>query len=120
MITIDSIHSTKTYGGCLEGVPSIDSLIESAKRKAVKLFGERAFYVIEPTLENGSLPPWQHIVWLTSHEAVNVEDGEEKADGSELVIIYYNNTVQSDHQSYAKIFNENLDEWKGLASNFWY
>lgn len=120
MIKLDSIHSTNTYAGCYEGRPEPQVMLASAKDKAFKLFGKRAIYVVEPEIVDGRLPPCQHILWLTSEKSIPPEDGESVGDGSELLLVYYNNTLQSDHSSFIKIFNNNVEEWNGLANNFWY
>lgn len=40
-IRLDSIHISRTYGGCYEGRPPMDSMIRTAKEYAVKYFGSR-------------------------------------------------------------------------------
>jgi hypothetical protein len=120
MIKLDSIHSTNTYAGCYEGRPSPEELLDNVPREAFKLFGERAIYIVEPVITDGKLPPCRHVLWLHNEKPIPTKDGEEEAHGSELLLVYYNNTLQSDHSMLIKSFNENIEEWNGLAGNFWY
>lgn len=121
MIELDSLHSSKTYGGVYEGCPTPEEMIKSAEKRAERVFGKRKTFVIEPVITDGKLPPCCHILWLSSHTPIPAkEEGEEEGHGSQLVVIYYNNTVQSDHSMIVKTFNENVEEWNNLAENFWY
>lgn len=120
MIKLDSIHSTNTYAGCYEGRPSPEEMLDAAKRNAFELFGDGAIYIVEPAVTDGKLPPCRHILCLTNEKPIPPKDGEVEGHGSELLLVYYNNTLQSDHSMLIKSFNENIEEWNGLARNFWY
>ncbi len=83
LISIDASYSQRTYLGSLEGVPTSSVMIESAKKQAKKMWGERATFVIEPTVKGKHLPRWVHMVWATGPE----KDPENH--GSELVVIWW-------------------------------
>lgn len=83
LLSIDASYSYHTYLGCLEGAPPAQHCIDHAKKKAKELWGERATFVIEPTVKGKMLPTWTHMVWAHGPEK-NPEN-----HGSELVIIWW-------------------------------
>jgi len=83
LLMIDASYSSRTYIGCLEGVPSANKMIEKYKEKAQKLWGERATLLMDPPIKNKMLPKWCHMIWATGP---SLSDDD---DGSELVIIWF-------------------------------
>lgn len=83
LLSIDASYSSRTYIGCLEGIPSAAKMIEKYKEKAKSLWGERATLVMEPAVKGKTLPKWVHMIWAAG-PALNDED-----DGTELVIIWW-------------------------------
>ena len=48
-LTLDSLHTWRTYAGVMEGVPSSKQMIESAKKRVETSYCiGRPIYVIEP------------------------------------------------------------------------
>lgn len=97
---LDSIIITKTYAGCLEGVPSVDSCIQSAKNTSNKMFGDRPIVVLDFETkivgkdfkgnDQFMLPQWQHIAWISSFDPI--KDG----DGSHVVAIWFSDNPSCD------------------------
>lgn len=108
-ITIDSFYVTRTYGGMLEGIPTSDlntTLIESAKKKIAKLWGERKVHVLTPTVkpmprpqgypevafrhgEPEMLPKFQCHAWLDSTALTK------EGHGSQIVLVWWVDQVES-------------------------
>ena len=112
-VTIDSFYVTRTYGGVLEGLPTCDlntTLIESAKKKLVKLWGDgRKIHVLSPTLKSVPQPPgpdfggfyrsgrsepemlpkFQCSAWLDSASI------SKKANGSHVFLIWWTDEVEA-------------------------
>lgn len=122
---IDSLYVTRTYGGCLEGAPPAEAMIESAKNHIQKMWGKRSTLIIEPALKEipvrrspaldefpKMLPQYQHAVWVNSFAPISKD-----ADGSELVIIWWDDNIGSTDNIHSIM--ENV-EWNKHAADFWY
>ncbi len=121
MKVIDHYYSYRTYSGCLEGVPSVESVYSGIKLKAKAMWGVRATHIIEPALkkiranmahhieEIEMLPEWTHIAW------VNGPEKDPENHGSELVLIWF-----SDDPSFnVNDIVESVD-WSAHAEDFQY
>jgi len=117
MKKVDALYISRTYDGSLEGIPSSQIIIKEAKDYAQKLWGTRATVVCSPEAievaysKEEVFPPWQHLIWISDIDPVK----DINADGSELVIIWWD-----------KIFNRDIDyivskiNWKEQAKDFYY
>lgn len=83
LLQLDASYGYRTYAGCLEGIPSANSVIEEAKRTAKDMWGNRATFVIDPTIKGKRLPGWTYMIWAHGP----AKDSE--MDGSELVVIWW-------------------------------
>jgi len=90
-IRLESFHVHRTYAGTLEGRPSTEHSIESAKKRAKRLWGERPTLVIPPTLRTthgrDKLPEWEYHLWLDGPPT------EPQGFGTHLVVIYWSETL---------------------------
>lgn len=118
MKKLDSIHITRTYSGCYEGVPSVESIIESAKANSNKMFGVRPILILDYETklvgknyrgeEQRMLPEWQHIAWISSYTPL--KDG----DGSHLVVIWF-----SENPSCDMVPVIDKIDWEKHAEDWW-
>lgn len=114
---LDSIYITKTYGGCLEGIPSEEETINYAKEKCKKLFYERPIHIVEYEVkkikgirneEKCMLPKYLHIADIISYTPI--KDG----DGSHLAVIWFADDPSCNIEPIiSKI------EWKKFAEDWW-
>ena len=131
-ITIDSFYVTRTYGGMLEGLPTSDintHLVESAKKKIAKLWGDRQTHVVKPTIKpfpmpevpadfirrHGDpemLPKFQCHAWLDS-DALTKE-----GHGSGVVLIWWADETEA--FSIPELVEEALRgiKWESVAEDY--
>ncbi len=119
MKTIDHFYSYRTYSGCLEGYPPLDSVYNSIRNRIKKLWGDRPVHIIEPEIKiipkqhhfgpYDVLPQWTHIVWAHGPE----KDPENH--GSHLVIVWFTNEA-------IVMVDDILDQvdWQAHAEDFQY
>jgi hypothetical protein len=120
-ISIDSICIEGTYAGVLEGLPTPEQIITSAKARAKRLWGERPAFVVPPvtsplrTSREGEArercPPWCVLAWL---RAPALKDG----DGSELVVIWFQDTPGFEIPG-AILADLSCDSWEKHAKDWW-
>jgi hypothetical protein len=108
LLMIDASYSYRTYGGCLEGAPSVAVMMTAAKNRAEELWGKRASLVIDPTIKGKMLPPWTHMIWAHGPEK------DPDNHGSELVIIWWSE-MQPDTDRVLQAV-----DWEKHASDFQY
>ena len=94
MKSISHFYSYRTYSGCLEGVPPLESTYNSIRNQAKKLWGMAIpIYIMEPIIQvipkkhhfgpYEMLPAWTHMVWADG----SAKDSENH--GSHLVIVWF-------------------------------
>lgn len=54
--TLEALYATRTYGGCLEGVPASGEAIKVARKTANELWGQRATLVRDAYTGDDRLP----------------------------------------------------------------
>lgn len=114
MVHLDSIYISTTYGGCLEGIPSIDNSIDRAKKKAAELFGKgRATLVLPIKIKDLKhdvqiLPKYQHIAKFSSYKPIV------SGHGSNLIVIWFNDNPSSDIVPILDTFdwNAHAEDWE--------
>lgn len=115
LLSIDASHSQRTYLACMEGVPSANQMIESAKKLAVNMWGERATLVIDPTVKGKMLPTWCHMIWATGPIIQPADETvSDDSHGSELVVIWW-----SEFEPDTKRVLDAVD-WEKNAKGFYY
>lgn len=109
MIQFDSLETFKTYAGCYEGRPSVDSMLETIKRRAAKHWGARPTHVVAAKQDGGRLPTWCHMCLFLSHSPVK----DPTLDGSELLIIWFTDSWSCNpDEVVAQV------DWNQLAKDF--
>lgn len=110
---VDSLHVTRTYGGCLEGHPSRESVFAVAHSGVGKMWGIRPTLLMEPVeVVKGELPPWVWSVWLTD-DPIN-----EEWCGSELVVVWFSDQPPGSPVDWNAL-RRSID-WKQHARDFDY
>lgn len=112
MKRIDSVYITRTYGGCLQGIPTYEDRVDSAKNKSKNLWGKRPIFIIEPDLKEKMLPLWVHIAYI-SNDAISKE-----AHGSELVVVWWDDSMDGSPDNIYSMVNR--VDWNQYAEDFWY
>jgi hypothetical protein len=105
---LEALHISHTYAGCLEGPPSRESIFKSAEEAASWFFHQRPIFLVKPENETDqcqidrdssrmcskgtkcctayhTLPRFLFMTLAVSHLPIK----DDKADGSELVIISF-------------------------------
>lgn len=127
-ITLDSgiqlklkgFHLAFTYGGLIEGDPLQETVLEFIKEeiRVPKNWGERKLFSVAAKEDglNTLLPLFSCYARLTSEAPAQ----DPYADGSELVIHWFENSIQD--RPIAQIIEEAIKEldWKKEADDFWY
>lgn len=119
-VYIDSFHSGITYSGWIIGNPyhteANEYEIESIRRTAEKVWGQRATHVIRPQCHSDpegekALPAYKCAVWLL---------GPPKGDacGSQLVVIFFTDSLYD--RPLEQVIEEAVHdiEWEKLAEDY--
>lgn len=95
-LTLDSLHTWRTYAGVMEGVPSSKQMIESAKKRVETSYCiGRPIYVIEPWV---TVHPFQNIrvpsietipEWAHAAMFMGPPVQDKAADGAELCVLWF-------------------------------
>lgn len=109
MYTFDHVYIYKTYAGCYEGRPLPGEMIDSAKKYAKQMWGERP--TIVSASFQGKLPEWTYLIWASGPV---IEDG----DGSELVLICYDHIYDPSKENIDKMIAS--VNWKENAKDWWF
>ncbi|WP_100629745.1 hypothetical protein [Algoriphagus formosus] len=119
-LTLKGFHLTFTYGGLIEGNPLQGSVIEFIKEeiRVPKNWGERKLFSI-PAKEDGLntlLPLFSCYAYLTS----DIPAGDSFADGSELVVHWFEKSIQD--RPITLVIEEAVKDlnWKNEADDFLY
>ena len=122
-VSVEAFYWTRTYAGLFMGNPTEElntRLQTSAVERTKRLWGERATYLMPPSISNEggypALPPVECSVWLSDDVTPITRSG----DGSELVVVWYREDCDS--ESVVSIVSNAVRgvDWNGLASDFRY
>lgn len=79
---LNSVYISRTYAGCLEGMPNNQLFFDLAFETVNKLWGNRKTIILKPKSLSEELPKWQYLIWFSGS---SLKGG----DGSELVVISF-------------------------------
>jgi hypothetical protein len=87
---LDGLYIHRTYSGCLEGIPSVQAIIMSAKTLAQNLSGSAPVHVVDPELQKSGedwlLPRWRFIALFRGPPL-------RTGDGSHLIVIWFDDEL---------------------------
>lgn len=81
--TLEALYATRTYGGCLEGVPASGEAIKVARKQPMNFGGQRATLVRDAYTGDDRLPAWLYMALLIGPARSS------EYDGTELVVIWF-------------------------------
>lgn len=119
-LTLKGFHLAFTYGGLMEGNPLKESVFEFIQDeiRVPKNWGDRKLFSISAKEDgiNSLLPLFSCYAYLTS----DIPAGDPFADGSELVVHWFEDSIQD--RSIPQIIEEAVKDldWKNEADDFLY
>lgn len=114
VVHLDSYYQSSATAGWLEGKPTIDDVVNSAKSHLKKMWGDRedAVLVIPPEKPLGQRV---HMAWLNSYTSVN----DPEAHGSHLFVIWFQPDYRVDPLEAALAHVDANGGWNKHAKDWW-